>query len=194
MLFRSKFDYLPKLEFLRFSKAMANIKLKETLAVGKIPTMLSFLDMYKTNDIEEMDIYRRWLQNRTYESMKALIGYKSNELPIYLDINEKYHGPHGLVAGTTGSGKSEMLQTYILSLATNYHPYEVSFIIIDYKGGGMANSFESLPHLAGIITNLSGNQTNRALTSINSEIKRRQAIFSENKIKQIGRASCRERV
>lgn len=180
-----KFDYLSKLDFTRFSKAMANIKLKETLAVGKIPTMLSFLDMYKTNDIEEMDIYRRWLQNRTYESMKALIGYKSNELPIYLDINEKYHGPHGLVAGTTGSGKSEMLQTYILSLATNYHPYEVSFIIIDYKGGGMANSFESLPHLAGIITNLSGNQTNRALTSINSEIKRRQAIFSENKIKHI---------
>ena len=64
-------------------------------------------------------------------------------------MHEKYHGPHGLIAGTTGSGKSETLQTYILSLAVNYSPDDVGFFIIDYKGGGMANLFEGLPHMIG---------------------------------------------
>ncbi|MDR0818229.1 MAG: hypothetical protein LBN43_01485 [Oscillospiraceae bacterium] len=86
---------------------------------------------------------------------------------------------------TTGSGKSETLQSYILSLVVNYHPHEVAFILIDYKGGGMAQSFEGLPHLSGVITNLGGNATNRALLSINAEIKSRQRIFNEYKVKHI---------
>lgn len=53
------------------------------------------------------------------------------------------HGPHGLIAGTTGSGKSEFIITYILSMAVNYSPNEVSFILIDYKGGGLAGAFEN---------------------------------------------------
>lgn len=180
-----QFDTAGDSEFHQLCLNLSNIVLKDNYSSGKIPISLGFLDMYKTSNISELDIYRRWMQNRTFESMRALIGYKGEDLPIYLDIHEKYHGPHGLVAGTTGSGKSETLQTYILSLAINYHPHEISFILIDYKGGGMANSFENLPHLAGIITNLGGNQTNRALASINSEIKRRQGIFSENKVKHI---------
>lgn len=189
----NSFDGLPNLsfdevtpeEFHDYCVSLANVQLKENHSGGKIPNILSFLDMYKTSSIDSLDIYQRWMQNRTFESMKAMIGYKGEDQPLFLDIHEKYHGPHGLVAGTTGSGKSETLQTYICSLALNYHPHEVSFILIDYKGGGMANSFETLPHLAGIITNLGGNQTTRALTSINSEIKRRQAIFSESKVKHI---------
>ena len=87
------------------------------------------------------------------------------------------HGPHGLIAGMTGSGKSEFIITYILSLAINYHPYEVAFVLIDYKGGGMAKSFENLPHTAGVITNLDGSSIKRSLISIESELKRSQAIF-----------------
>lgn len=59
---------------------------------------------------------------------------------------------HGLIAGTTGSEKSETLQTYILSLALNFSPEDVSFFIIDFKGGGMANLFDGLPHMAGQIS------------------------------------------
>lgn len=179
------FDDLDKEQLDEFAREMSGIRVRETQSIGSVPQLLTFLDMYKTSKVSDIDIERRWLENRTYESMKAVIGYRGADTPLYLDIHEKYHGPHGLVAGTTGSGKSEMLQTYILSLALNYHPYEVSFILIDYKGGGMAGSFESLPHIAGIITNLGGNQTNRALASINSEIKRRQAIFNEYKLKHI---------
>lgn len=168
-----------------YARELSNFTVREAVGNSAIPDTITFLDMYKTSKVEELDMYHKWLENRTYESMRSMIGYKAGNQPLYLDIHEKYHGPHGLVAGTTGSGKSETLQSYILSLVVNYHPHEVSFILIDYKGGGMAQSFEGLPHLAGMITNLGGNQTNRALLSINAEIKRRQRIFNEYKIKHI---------
>ena len=168
-----------------FARKLSGIRVRELNVSSAIPDVLTFLDMYKTSRVEDLDVLHKWLENRTYESMKSLIGYKSGNAPLYLDIHEKYHGPHGLVAGTTGSGKSETLQSYILSLAINYHPHEVAFIIIDYKGGGMAQSFVGLPHLAGVITNLGGNATNRALLSINAEIKHRQRVFNDYKVKHI---------
>ena len=174
---------LPAMDY--FSRNLANFELRDTTGNSEIPDMLTFLDMYKVSKVEDLDIYHRWLENRTYETMKAMVGQKSGGRPVYLDIHEKYHGPHGLVAGTTGSGKSETLQSYILSMAINYHPHEVAFILIDYKGGGMAQSFEGLPHLAGMITNLGGNGTTRALLSINAEIKHRQRVFNDYKIKHI---------
>ena len=114
-------------------------------------------------------------------SLKAPIGIDSSGRIIDLDIHERFHGPHGLIAGSTGSGKSELIITYILSLAVNYHPDDVSFILIDYKGGGLTGAFEKrnikLPHLVGTITNIDTVGLQRALTSIQSELRRRQRIF-----------------
>lgn len=180
-----KFDVISKKKAENFARSLSGVHLRETGISTAIPDVLTFLDMYKTSKVEDLDIYHRWLENRTYESMRAMVGYKSGNQPLFLDIHEKYHGPHGLVAGTTGSGKSETLQSYILSLAINYHPDEVAFILIDYKGGGMAQSFEGLPHVSGVITNLGGNATNRALLSINAEIKHRQKLFNDFKVKHI---------
>ena len=104
---------------------------------------------------------------------------------VYLNLHEKAHGPHGLIAGTTGSGKSETIQSYILSLAVNFHPHDVAFLLIDYKGGGMANLFKNLPHLLGTITNLDGAQSMRALASINAEIHRRERLFREFEVNHI---------
>ncbi len=169
----------------KYTRKLSGFKVRELGSSSAIPEMLTFLDMYKTSNVDDLEVMKKWLENRTYESMKAMVGYKSGNMPLYLDIHEKYHGPHGLVAGTTGSGKSETLQSYILSLAVNYHPHEVAFILIDYKGGGMAQSFIGLPHLAGVITNLGGNATDRALLSINAEIKHRQKVFNDFKVKHI---------
>ncbi len=94
-----------------------------------------------------------------------------------MNLHEKAHGPHGLC--TTGSGKSEIIQSYILSLAINFHPHEVAFLLIDYKGGGMANLFKDLVHLVGTITNLDGDEAMRALTSIKAELRKRQRLFAE---------------
>jgi S-DNA-T family DNA segregation ATPase FtsK/SpoIIIE len=168
-----------------YARKLSGYRVRELNVSSAIPDTITFLDMYKTSRVEDLNMLHKWLENRTYESMKSMVGYKSGNQPLYLDIHEKYHGPHGLVAGTTGSGKSETLQSYILSLAVNYHPHEVAFILIDYKGGGMAQSFLGLPHLSGVITNLGGNATNRALLSINAEIKSRQRIFNEHKVKHI---------
>lgn len=92
-----------------------------------------------------------------------------------------------MIAGGTGSGKSEFIISYILSMAINYSPDEVAFILIDYKGGGLADAFVDkkkgiyLPHVVGTITNLDGASINRSLLSINSELKRRQTVFKNAK-------------
>lgn len=168
-----------------FSKSLAGMKVKELASSLSLPSMLSFLEMYKVGRIEHLEIKRRWRENLAFRSLEAPIGVKAGDSTFYLNIHEKYHGPHGLVAGMTGSGKSEFIQSYILSMAINYHPHDVSFILIDYKGGGMANCFDGLPHIAGKITNLGGSQIRRSLVSLDSELKRRQRIFAEYGVNHI---------
>lgn len=168
-----------------FGQTLANIRVNEIESNSEIPASLDFFQMYQVSSLEEFRVLERWRKNRNYNSMKTLIGKKDGNADCYLDIHEKFHGPHGLIAGTTGSGKSETLQTYILSLALNFSPEDVSFFIIDFKGGGMANLFENLPHLTGQISNLSGNQVRRAMISIKSENLRRQRLFSEYGVNHI---------
>ncbi len=168
-----------------FGQTLANILVNEIESTSEIPSSLDFFSMYGVHAPEELDILERWRKNRNYNSMKVLIGKKAGNADCYLDIHEKFHGPHGLIAGTTGSGKSETLQTYILSLAVNFSPEDVSFFVIDFKGGGMANLFSGLPHLSGQISNLSGNQVRRAMISIKSENMRRQRLFSEYGVNNI---------
>ncbi len=152
-----------------------------------LPNMLSFLEMYNVGRVEHLNPLKRWSDNNTVKSLAAPIGVGTDGKLFTLDLHEKKQGPHGLVAGGTGSGKSEFIITYILSMAVNYSPDEVAFILIDYKGGGLADAFVDekrgihLPHVVGTITNLDGAAINRSLMSINSELKRRQAVFKKAK-------------
>jgi S-DNA-T family DNA segregation ATPase FtsK/SpoIIIE len=158
---------------------LANIQLDTLASVYKLPAMLTFLEMFGVGKVEHLNSATRWKENDPTITLETEVGVDTLGETFKLDLHEKFHGPHGLVAGMTGSGKSEFIITYILSMAVNYHPYEVAFILIDYKGGGMAKSFENLPHTAGVITNLDGAAVKRSLISIQSELKRRQAIFNE---------------
>ena len=172
-------DTIPVSQGKDIAKSMAPLRLQQFFASEDLPEQVSFLELFDVQRVEELNIRRRWDHSQAYKSLSTLVGFKAGNDKLSLDIHDRFHGPHGLVAGTTGSGKSELLQTLILSLSINYHPHDVMFVLIDYKGGGMANVFKSLPHLAGIITNLGGNQTTRALLSVKSELRRRQAYFDQ---------------
>lgn len=147
-----------------------------------LPEMLTFMDMFGVGKYEHLNIPQRWKANNPVKSLRTPVGVDTNGETFYLDLHEKFHGPHGLVAGMTGSGKSEFIITYILSMAVNYHPNEVAFVLIDYKGGGLTGAFENehfrLPHLAGTITNLDGGAIMRSILSIKSELRRRQTVFN----------------
>ncbi len=164
---------------------VSNIPIELETKEGELPSTLSFLEMYGIGKVEQLNILARWQMNNIVQTMSAPIGVDKNGSLIKIDLHEKYHGPHGLIAGMTGSGKSEFIITYILSLACNYSPEDVAFILIDYKGGGLARVFENkeankrLPHIAGTITNLDTNEIDRALASVESELKKRQRLFNE---------------
>lgn len=164
---------------LELSVALANTSLDITATNFQLPSKITFMELFGVGNVEHLNVLNRWKENNPTKSLQVAVGVDTYGETFMLDLHEKFHGPHGLVAGMTGSGKSEFIITYILSLAVNYHPEEVAFILIDYKGGGMAKSFENLPHTAGIITNLDGSAIKRSLVSIESELKRRQAIFAE---------------
>ncbi|RKQ33908.1 type VII secretion protein EssC [Oceanobacillus halophilus] len=154
---------------------------------NSIPDKVTFMELFQKDHVSELNIENKWRENQSSRSLAVPVGLKGREDLVYLNLHEKAHGPHGLLAGTTGSGKSEFLQTFILSLAVHFHPYEVAFLLIDYKGGGMAQPFKNMPHLLGTITNIEGskNFSKRALESIKSELKRRQHLFDQYEVNHI---------
>ena len=150
-----------------------------------LPPTYTFLEMYNVSNVNQLNCLSRWKENDPINSLAAPVGVNEYGELFNLDLHEKAHGPHGLIAGMTGSGKSEFIISFILSMAVNFHPDEVQFVLIDYKGGGLAGAFENretglkLPHLAGTITNLDVNGINRSLASLQSELKRRQSEFNK---------------
>lgn len=166
------------------ARRLANLNHIEHLK-NAIPDMVTFLQMYGVTEVDALNVVQRWQHNETFKTMAVPLGVRGKDDILSLNLHEKAHGPHGLVAGTTGSGKSEIIQSYILSLAVNFHPHEVAFLLIDYKGGGMANLFKDLQHLVGTITNLDGDEAMRALTSIKAELRKRQRLFGDFDVNHI---------
>ncbi|MDO4418024.1 MAG: type VII secretion protein EssC [Eubacteriales bacterium] len=162
-----------------YSRRLAAIELEDLYAEAALPNAITFLQGYGVETVEDLQILNRWKESEPYNTLAAPIGMMSGHKLFSLNIRsgDQSHGPHGLVAGTTGSGKSELLQTWILSMAVNYHPHDVNFVIIDYKGGGMSDLLEPLPHVVGKITNIDRN-ISRALVSLKSELKRRERLFA----------------
>lgn len=163
---------------------LAPVYTEEISLESTLTKNISMFELLNIIAVDDLDLKSRWAKSQVYKSMSAPIGVSKTGI-VALDLHDKAHGPHGLVAGTTGSGKSEILQTYILAMTTLFHPYEVGFVIIDFKGGGMVNQFRDLPHLLGAITNIDGKAINRSLKSIKAELQKRQRLFADADVNHI---------
>ncbi|MGN0736067.1 MAG: type VII secretion protein EssC [Anaerovoracaceae bacterium] len=181
---RFTFDRFSENDYESFARSMAPIRLYSSANNSTLPNSITFLEGYGVNMPEELPIGAWWQRAKTYQTMGVPIGVKENGEPFIFDIHERKHGPHGLVAGMTGSGKSEMVQSWILSMALKFSPQDVAFVLIDFKGTGLILPFSKLPHLAGTISDLDTNIT-RNLISLENELTRRKALLDKYGVNNI---------
>ena len=99
-----------------------------------------------------------------------------------VDVDLVRDGPHGLLAGTTGSGKSELLRSLVAGMAAAVSPTQLTFVLIDYKGGAAFDSCAALPHVVGMVTDLDDQLADRALRSLHAELRRREALLREHNV------------
>src|SRR5690625_3671995 len=135
-------------------------------------------------DPARLDLMQSWKPRQLRELLRVPIGISSDGRTVDLDLKESAHGgmgPHGLVVGATGSGKSEMLRTLVSSLVIGHNPDRLALMLVDFKGGATFAAMEELPHLAGVITNLQDDLTlvDRMRDALFGEMQRRQEVLKE---------------
>lgn len=167
-------------EMLAASEKMAPVFCGDSSLATHLTGNESLFDMLQIRSINDLSITERWNHADSAVSLAAPIGVRDNGEILYLDLHEKGQGPHGLIGGTTGSGKSQVLISYLLSLASLYSPDDVTFAVIDFKGGDIVKQLPGLPHIVGSITNLDKNEIDRSLRSINAEKNRRMVLFDQD--------------
>ncbi len=169
----------------RISSALSMLKVvEEGKDTVNLPMNVRLLDLLEVPYADQHDVEQWWNADPRFGFLRVPIGQGING-PIWIDLNEAAHGPHGIIAGTTGAGKSELLQSLIVGLAITHHPHLVNFVLVDFKGGAAFKAFEKIPHTVGMVTDLSGRLTERALVALKSELRRREHILSQANAKNI---------
>jgi S-DNA-T family DNA segregation ATPase FtsK/SpoIIIE len=153
-----------------------------------LPTNARLLDLLGIPYADQFNIELWWKASAQgqppFGRLRIPMGIGLNG-PVWIDFSDNAHGPHGIIAGTTGAGKSELLSSLIIGLAVTHHPRLVNFVLVDFKGGAAFKPFEKMPHTVGMVSDLSGNLTERALHALKSELRRREHILSEANVKKI---------
>ena len=189
-------DYFMKLTLaFRFCSTMYYSRIAQN---GKVPSSVSFFEMINCGNGSGMAgvIEDNWHMTSRASAVKTslsvVIGKTESDL-ITLDLHEKADGPHMLVAGTTGSGKTETIISFLLGLCMKYRPDEVNLLLVDMKGGGFTKRLGGLPHVVGAVTDVDGDENgmgaeymlNRFLIAVKSEIKRRKMLFNKLEVDSI---------
>ncbi|RJU02194.1 cell division protein FtsK [Arthrobacter frigidicola] len=139
-----------------------------------LPRAVRLVDLLGLSDSVADEVAGRWLLSARSTQARLGVGLDG---AFVVDLERD--GPHGLVAGTTGSGKSELLQSLVASLAVANRPDEMNFVLVDYKGGSAFAECADLPHTVGMVTDLDTHLVERALTSLNSELRRREHLLAD---------------
>ena len=182
---------------LRFFSAIYYSKIAQD---AKVPSLVDMFELFSDDNVRSDD--KKWAENyiRTRWNNTGSVT-KSLDVPIgktgigivSLDLHERAAGPHMLVAGKTGSGKTETIITYLLGLCMNFRPDELNLLLVDMKGGGFTNRLGMLPHVVGKITDVDGDENNtgaeymlaRFLFSMKAEIKRRKLMLNKMHVDSI---------
>lgn len=168
------------------ARKLAPLRLVDDAGGEPLPDEIQLLDLIDPPSLERLDLAQRWLESlRHPPQLKTPLGMRTGNRPLVIDLKQSGHGPHGLIAGTTGSGKSELLLTLLCGLAINHHPHQVNFVLVDYKGGTALSALADLPHTVGLVTDLDGKQTRRALKALRSEMSRREEILARHQVADI---------
>lgn len=160
------------------ARALAPLRVETLRPEGTLPSSVRLLDLLGIAEPESYDAARAWSRRDPDRFLRVPVGVRRGGQPLTLDLNPTAHGPHGLVAGTTGSGKSELLQTLVVALALTHHPHDLGFVLVDFKGGGAFAGLRDLPHTLGLVTDLGGSLAERALVALEAELDRRKRLFS----------------
>lgn len=159
---------------------------------GNVPSMVTLFKLYGyTSEMVEKDeiigkIWKMWNESDVTKDLCVPMGENEHGV-VNLDLYEKADGPHMLVAGTTGSGKSETIITYLIGLCMKYSPTYLNLMLVDMKGGGFSDRLQSLPHCVGVVDDTAGESEGisaiymlkRFLEVLNAEIKRRKILLKE---------------
>ena len=145
-------------------------------------TDLGLAELLDLGDPHELDLGQVWAGRPTRDRLRVTIGLNEQGRPVELDLKESAldgMGPHGLLVGATGSGKSELLRTLVLALAVTHNPEILNFVLIDFKGGATFATLDRLPHTSAMITNLEEELSlvDRMLGAISGELTRRQELL-----------------
>lgn len=157
----------------RLSRALAPLVEEASEDDPGLPRRVRLDDLTRTSEGGAAAICRRW--SVTDGRARAVVGC-TDRGPWSIDLVQD--GPHVLVGGTTGSGKSEFLRTLVLSLATALPPDDLALVLVDFKGGSAFGACARLPHVVGLVTDLDAHLVDRALSSLGAELRRRERLFA----------------
>jgi len=173
-----------------FSRLLAPLQFEST--AGTIPNLVGLFDLLGLDRVEDWKVLDQWHQNDSVKSLQVPIGIGAGSRKVMFDIHDDGHGPHGLAAGTSGAGKTRFLECLVAILAAHFHPHELSFMLIDFKGSDFLQSIPDLPHCISVLSSIEGKSqdeqnwhVSRTLKALEAEIKRRQAIYARLKVSKI---------
>ncbi len=164
---------------------LAPVELADADGGREMPRNVQLLSLLNVPDAAQYDPALLWATAPTSSWHPVPVGCQSADVVLEIDLNEGVHGVHGMIAGATGAGKSELLLSFLMSLAIRHHPDRLNFLLIDFKGGATFRDIADLPHTAGMVTDLSGFLAERALIAMNSELDRRKRLLAKEGVPNI---------